>query len=140
MTPGGFPKDLNLYQSQKSLDNSKHAVREGGVIVLLASAKEGFGEHIFEDWMMNKSPDEMIEEIQKKFKLGGHKAAAIASVIKKADIHFVSDLDDDLVKRINFIPFKTAQEAIDKAIEKIGDDAKVLLMPAGGSTLPIVKY
>jgi len=139
ITPGGFPKDLNLYQSQKALDNSKHAVKEGGVIVMLASAKEGFGEHTFEDWMMNKSPSEMIEEIKRNFKLGGHKAAAIASVIQKADIHFVSDLDDDLVRRINFIPFNTAQEAIDKALEKQGEDAKILLMPAGGSTLPIVK-
>jgi nickel-dependent lactate racemase len=139
ITPGGFPKDLNLYQSQKALDNSKHAVKEGGVVVMLASAKEGFGEHTFEDWMMNKSPSEMIEEIKRNFKLGGHKAAAIASVIQKADIHFVSDLDDDLVKRINFIPFNTAQEAIDKALEKQGENAKILLMPAGGSTLPIVK-
>lgn len=139
ITPGGFPKDLNLYQSQKALDNSKHAVKQGGVVVMLASAKEGFGEHTFEDWMMNKSPSEMIEEIKRNFKLGGHKAAAIASVIQKADIHFVSDLDDDLVRRINFIPFNTAQEAIDKALEKQGENAKVLLMPAGGSTLPIVK-
>ncbi|WP_228727874.1 nickel-dependent malate racemase, LarAH6 family [Fusibacter ferrireducens] len=139
VTPGGFPKDINLYQSQKSLDNSKHAVKEGGVIVMLASAKEGFGEKTFEDWMRNKSPMEMIEEIKCNFKLGGHKAAAIASVIQKSDIYFVSDLDDELVRSINFIPFKTAQEAIDKALEKQGENAKILLMPAGGSTLPIVK-
>lgn len=140
VTPGGFPKDLNLYQSQKALDNSKHAVKEGGIIVMLTSAKEGFGENTFEDWMMNKSPSEMIKEIKQNFKLGGHKAAAIASVINKADIYFVSDLDDNLVKRINFIPFKTAQEAIDKALEKQGEDAKILLMPSGGSTLPIIKF
>lgn len=139
VTPGGFPKDLNLYQSQKSLDNSKHAVKEGGVVVMLASAKEGFGEHTFEDWMLNKEPAEMIEEIKRNFKLGGHKAAAIASVLLKADLHFVSDLDDDLVKKLNFIPYNTAQEAVDAAFEKQGEDAKVLLMPAGGSTLPIIK-
>lgn len=139
VTPGGFPKDLNLYQSQKSLDNSKHAVKEGGVVVLLASAKEGFGEHTFEDWMLNKEPQEMIEEIKRNFKLGGHKAAAIASVLLKADLHFVSDLEDDLVKQLNFMPYDTAQEAVDAALAKQGPDAKVLLMPAGGSTLPIVK-
>ncbi len=106
---------------------------------MLASAKEGFGEHTFEDWMLNKEPAEMIEEIKRNFKLGGHKAAAIASVLLKADLHFVSDLDDDLVKKLNFIPYNTAQEAVDAALEKQGEDAKVLLMPAGGSTLPIVK-
>ena len=27
-SPGGFPKDLNIYQAQKALDNAKHAVRD----------------------------------------------------------------------------------------------------------------
>ncbi|MTK11324.1 MAG: nickel-dependent lactate racemase, partial [Clostridiaceae bacterium] len=40
-TPGGYPKDLNLYQAQKALDNSKHAVKDGGIIILVASFKEG---------------------------------------------------------------------------------------------------
>ena len=38
------PKDLNLYQTQKALDNAKHAVRDGGPdrarTVLLSEAKE----------------------------------------------------------------------------------------------------
>jgi nickel-dependent lactate racemase len=139
VTPGGFPKDINLYQSQKSLDNSKHAVKQGGVIILVASAKEGFGEKTFEEWMIHKSPSEMITEIKDNFVLGGHKAAAIASVIQKADVYFVSDLEDDLVRRIGFIPFRTVQEAVNEALEKQGSESKVLLMPAGGSTLPIVK-
>lgn len=137
-TPGGFPKDLNLYQSQKALDNSKHAVKDGGIIVLVASAKEKFGEETFENWMLNKSPDEMIEAIKKDFKLGGHKAAAIAGVIKKNKIFFVSDLNDELVKRIGFYPFNTVQDAVDSAIKEKGEDSKVLVIPFGGSTLPIV--
>ena len=27
---GGYPKDINLYQAQKALDNAKHAVKKGG--------------------------------------------------------------------------------------------------------------
>jgi nickel-dependent lactate racemase len=135
-SPGGFPKDINLYQSQKGLDNSKHAVKEGGIIILVASAKEGFGEKTFEEWMLGKSPDEMIVEIEKNFKLGGHKAAAIAMILKKARIFMVSDLDDDLIRNINMQPFSTLQKAFDAALEDMGDDARVLLLPASGSTLP----
>ena len=135
-SPGGFPKDINLYQSQKGLDNSKHAVKDGGIIILVASAKEGFGEKTFESWMLGKSPDEMIAEIEKNFKLGGHKAAAIAMILKKAKIFMVSDLDDDLVRNINMKPFSTLQEALDAALIEMGEDAKVLLLPVAGSTLP----
>ena len=136
ISPGGFPKDINIYQSQKGLDNAKHAVRDGGIIIFVASAKEKFGEKTFEDWMLNKTPPEMIKEIKENFKLGGHKAAAIAMVLQKAKIFMVSDLEDELVRKINLIPFKTVQEAVDAAIMEQGKDAQIMLMPNAGSTLP----
>ncbi|WP_432408957.1 nickel-dependent lactate racemase [Wukongibacter sp. M2B1] len=136
VSPGGFPKDLNIYQSQKGLDNSKHAVREGGIIILAASAKEGFGEKTFEDWMLHKKPREMIKEIKENFKLGGHKAAAIAMILQKADIYMVTDLEDELVRKINFKPFNTVQGAIEAALKELGEDSQIMIMPAAGSTLP----
>ncbi len=138
VSSGGFPKDMNLYQSQKSLDNAKHAVKDGGIIILVASAKEGFGQSRFEEWMLNKEPDDMIEEIKSNFKLGGHKAAAIAMVMKRAKIFLISDLDADLIRSINMESFDTVQEAIDTAIIELGPDSKVLVMPIGGSTLPLL--
>ncbi|SKC64852.1 nickel-dependent lactate racemase family protein [Maledivibacter halophilus] len=137
VSPGGFPKDINIYQSQKGLDNAKHAVREGGIIIFVASAKEGFGEKTFEKWMLNKTPEEMIKEIKENFKLGGHKAAAIAMILQKAQIYIVSDLEDKLIEKINFKPFKTIQEAVDRALEELGPKSKIMIMPAAGSTLPI---
>ncbi len=139
VSPGGFPKDINIYQSQKGLDNAKHAVREGGIIILVASAKERFGEKTFEDWMLNKAPKEMIKEIKENFKLGGHKAAAIAMVLEKAQIFMVSDLEDELLRKLNLVPFGTVQEAIEKALEELGQDSKILLLPSAGSTLPLLK-
>jgi len=139
VSPGGFPKDINLYQSQKSLDNAKHAVRDGGIVILVASAKEGFGESCFEEWMLQKTPREMIEEIKVNFKLGGHKAAAIAMVLEQARIFLVSDLEADLVRRIHLEPFDTVQKAVDTALRELGEGAKVLVMPVGGSTLPLLR-
>lgn len=139
VSPGGFPKDINIYQSQKGLDNAKHAVRNGGIIILVASAKERFGEKTFEDWMLNKKPKDMIREIKENFKLGGHKAAAIAMVLEKAKIYIVSDLNDELLWSLNFVPFKTVQEAVDKALEELGEDSRILILPVAGSTLPLLK-
>lgn len=136
---GGAPKDLNLYQTQKALDNAKHAVKPGGIIVLVGSCKEGMGEEVFEDWMLNSdTPEAMIERIQKDFQLGGHKAAAIALVLQNADIYMVSEMEDDFVRSIFMQPYHTVQEAVDAALQKQGPDAKVLVMPYGGSTLPVV--
>lgn len=136
-TPGGYPKDLNLYQAQKALDNSKHAVKDGGIIILVASCKEGLGEKVFEQWMLNtEKSEDMIEEIKKNFQLGGHKAAAIAMILKKAKIYLVSELESDFVRSIFMEPFSDVQSALSTALVEKGSSAKVILMPYGGSTLP----
>lgn len=139
VSQGGAPKDLNLYQTQKALDNAAKAVRNGGVIVLIGSCREGYGERVFEEWMTGAtSVGELIERIQRDFRLGGHKAAAIAMVRKRARIYLVSELEPDSVPSLFFTPMASAQEALDAAFAKLGRDARVLSMPYGGSTLPVV--
>ena len=140
VSQGGAPKDLNLYQTQKALDNARHAVREGGVIILIGSCKEGLGEEVFEQWMTTSpSPEAMIERIGYDFQLGGHKAAAIAMTLQKADIYLVSDMEPDFVRSLFLTPMPDVQTALDTAFEKLGKDATVLAMPYGGSTLPRIK-
>ena len=139
VSAGGWPKDINVYQAQKALDNAKHAVKEDGTIILLASCKEGLGEEVFEEWLREATcSDDLICRIQHEFVLGGHKAAAIALVLQKAEIFLVSDLAEDMVKSIFVKPFENIQSAITAAIAKHGTTAKVIVMPYGSSTLPVL--
>lgn len=140
VSQGGAPKDLNLYQTQKALDNAKHAVKKGGVVILAGCCKEGMGEETFEEWMTGSdSPQEIIERIQKDFRLGGHKAAAIALVLRDSEIYLVSEMEKEFVESIFLKHFDTVQSALDAAFARLGGDATVLVMPYGGSTLPKVK-
>lgn len=137
VSAGGFPKDINMYQAQKALDNAQHAVKNGGIIVWLAACSEGLGESHFEHWMTgHKKSADMIDHIRRDFVLGGHKAAAIAMVLEKSRIFLVSELDADFVRSIFLEPFSDAQSAADAALAALGDKASILLMPYGGSTLP----
>ena len=137
VSQGGAPKDLNLYQTQKALDNARHAVKPGGVIILIGSCKEGLGEKVFEAWMTGSpSPEAMIERIGREFQLGGHKAAAIAMTLQKAEVDLISELDPDFVRSMFLTPMPDAQTALNRAMEKLGPDSTVLAMPFGGSTLP----
>ncbi len=137
VSQGGAPKDMNLYQTQKALDNSKHAIKDGGIIILVGSCHEGFGEKTFEEWFKAAdTPESLIERLHRTFRLGGHKAAAIALVMRHAKIYLVSDMPDDTVRSIFMTPFKTVQDAFDSAISELGEHSTVLAMPYGGSTLP----
>ncbi len=137
VSAGGYPKDLNLYQAQKALDNAKHAVRDGGCILWAASAYEGLGEKVFEKWMTgHSSSHKMIEHISQDFQLGGHKAAAIAMVLERADILLYSDLAPEFVRSMHLTPCPDLQAGLNEALAKYGSQASVLVMPYGGSTLP----
>lgn len=136
VSPGGYPKDVNLYQTQKSLDNAKHAIKDGGIIILVAQCKEGFGEKVFEQWIKDaQSPEELIDKLRKEFVLGGHKAAAIGQVVKNNSVFIVTDLKDEDAKKVFFKPYKTLQSALDAAIKQ-SKNPKILIIPQGSSILP----
>jgi len=137
VSAGGSPKDVNMYQAQKALDNAAYAVLDGGVIILAAECPEGLGNRTFENWMAGSSPEEILERIQQEFVLGGHKAAAVAAVMKRAAIYLVSALPDELVRRVGMAPYATIEEALNAARSELGDHASILVMPQGGSVLPM---
>ena len=131
-SPGGHPKDLNLYQAQKTLDNVRPALRAGGTIILAARCGEGFGSQVFESWMMDMSePRLVIERIQQEFVLGGHKAAAIADLLLQNQVYLVSSFPDDVVRRMGFHPYDDVDAALAAALVRHGSGAKVLVIPYG---------
>lgn len=137
-SPGGMPKDINVYQSQKALDNAQWAVKDDGIIILLAECKEGYGEAVFEQWLNEAEyPKSLIERIKKEFRLGGHKAAAIAKIIEKKDVFLVSSLPEKLVSKLYMTSFACLEDAYAEAIKRKGDNASVYCMPLAGTTLPL---
>ncbi|MEE3258245.1 MAG: nickel-dependent lactate racemase, partial [Candidatus Latescibacterota bacterium] len=139
VSAGGYPLDVNMYQAQKALDNAVHAVREGGVIVWVAECREGLGSETFASWLQEAdSADGILERIGREFVLGGHKAAAIAAVLKKARVHFVSSLPTDVLGRVGLVPFDNLDQALAAAHAIVGANGQVLALPYGDSVLPQV--
>jgi nickel-dependent lactate racemase len=138
-TPGGFPKDINLYQTQKALDNAQHAVRKGGIIILAGQCPEGYGEHVFQEWLLAANrPEDLIKRVKTEFQLGGHKAVAIAMVLQNAQVFFVSDMPADEAEKTFMQPYSNLQQAIDDAFRQLGSDAKIIIMSHAASTLPVL--
>ncbi len=131
-SPGGKPKDINLYQAQKTLDNVGGAVRDGGVIVLVARCREGFGNTVFAEWMTGMgTPQVLIDRIQREFVLGGHKAAAVAGLLARADVYLVSEFPDEVVRSMCMTPFATVDAAVSAALAATGPAARCLVVPHG---------
>jgi nickel-dependent lactate racemase len=137
VSAGGYPKDINVYQAQKALDNAYQAVKSGGTIILLAECTEGYGEPIFEQWIKEaESPEDIIKRIKEKFVLGGHKAYGIARVVKEVEVILISSLSKEKVRKLFFIPMRNISQAIDYVKNKYGKDFQVYILPSGNTVVP----
>jgi len=136
---GGHPKDINVYQSQKTLENAAAAVREGGQLILLARCPEGVGSEVCESWA-RRYPDypDMCQAIQADFQIGGHKAYAIARALQKASVYLVSDLPAETARSLGFIPFVSLEEAVNRAFGEPPAEAPLTyVLPQGSLTVPV---
>ena len=134
---GGYPKDINVYQAQKALNNAYQAVKPGGTIILLAECSEGYGEPTFKKWVEEaNSPDDIIERLKKKFVLGGHKAYAIAKLTKEVEVILISSLPQDKVRKLYFIPMENISQATEYIKEKYGEDFQAYILPSGNTVVP----
>ncbi|MDF2500296.1 MAG: larA 3 [Anaerosporomusa subterranea] len=139
-TCGGFPKDINVYQMQKTMDNAWVAVRDGGVVILLGECIEGTGSATYEDWMREyQTPDRIAEMVKANFQIGAHKAYAVTRLMKKAEFILISAMEPEFAKMLLFTPAKDMEEALSMAFAKLGPKPRIVLMPQGSLTVPRIR-
>ena len=99
-----YPMDIDLYQSQKALDNGKLALEDDGVIILVSKCRTGVGEDGFLKLLCKAdSPKKILEILDEEYKLGYHKAAKMAQIGIRAEMWAVTDLEDDIIKNTKII-------------------------------------
>ena len=134
---GGYPKDINIYQLQKTMDNAWCAVREGGVVIILGECEEGSGSAQYEKMMQQCGTPEAVEAtVRQDFQIGAHKAYAVTRLMKKAEFILVSGMDPDFARMLLFTPAKDMTEALALAYAKLGPAPSITLMPMGSLTVP----
>ncbi|UCG90882.1 MAG: nickel-dependent lactate racemase [candidate division WOR-3 bacterium] len=134
-----YPMDIDLYQSQKALDNGKLALKDGGILIMVSKCRTGIGEPTFFELLSSSdSPQKALETIDRGYKLGYHKAAKMAEIGTWAEMWSVTDLEDKDMNAIFIKPFHDLQEALNKAIEKKGKDARVIFLMDGSITVPMI--
>ncbi len=139
-TCGGYPKDINVYQLQKTMDNAWGAVRQGGVVVILGECVEGSGSALYEETMCKyRTPDAVEAALRTNFEIGAHKAYAVTRLMKKAEFILVSCLPPELAKTLLFTPAADIGEALGMAYAKLGPKPRIILMPQGSITVPLSK-
>ncbi|MGD8243769.1 MAG: nickel-dependent lactate racemase [Anaerolineae bacterium] len=137
-SPGGHPKDINLYQSQKALAHASLVTRDGGTVILAAACPEGSGSRSYEAWMDGvHSYEEVFTRFQREdFRVGPHKAYQIARDASRVRVFLISSMPPDLVRALLLIPMASIQDALAVALADLSTGAGVGIMPQASSTIP----
>jgi nickel-dependent lactate racemase len=142
ITAAPYPMDVDLYQSQKALDNGKLALEDDGIIILVSKCRTGIGEDAFLDLLGSAtSCHTVLEKIGAEYKLGYHKAAKMAQIGARAEMWAVTDLDAPILKKAQLKPYQEIQKALEDAIKTIKDKGKkpgIVIMPYGSLTIPLI--
>ena len=134
---GGYPKDIDLYQAQKPMDNASRVTKDSGTIILVAKCSDGYGSVVFTNWMTEaKTLQDIFERFEKGFVLGGHKAYAYATVLNKKEVVLVSDMPEKDVENMFMTCCHSLEEALAYVEKKHGPEYKAIIMPQAGLVLP----
>lgn len=143
-SPGGAPKDINLYQAQKGLTHAARITKDGGWVILLAACPEGSGSQLYEDYITGaESHSAIIRDFKNGyFKVGPHKAFQIARDADRVNVVLVSDIPPEDVKRWKLTPStpELLESLINWITSRLPQNARIAILPAATRTMAEVKH
>jgi nickel-dependent lactate racemase len=132
--PGGYPKDINVYQAQKALAHASLVTRASGPIVIVAACPEGTGSSRYENWVRQVNSHQAVIErfTQEGYRVGPHKAYQIARDTVGRRVVWVTALPDPASLLLESAP--TLQDAINRVLDP--GIRRVGVLPYANATIP----
>jgi len=151
ISPGGHPKDINIYQAQKALGHATLAMRRGGAVIWVAACPDGAGSKGYEEFMadpaMTSHATVLARYAAEGYRLGPHKAWQIARDASRVRLRFVSDMAPDFARHLLLNPVADqpgvppqAQltQAVAAALTELPATAHIGVMPWANATIPLL--
>lgn len=141
---GGYPKDLNLYQSIKCHMNATFAVKRGGIMIFTLDCEDIKEPAIFTDCFSRNNLEQFEKDIRETFTVPAFVAFKGRNIIKYVTAYIVTRPENfDFVKRTGHIPCTSLEAAWKLAQEKLAEQGKkdytITIMGHASATLPILE-
>lgn len=138
---GGYPKDINLYQTIKTLINSQAAVKDKGTMIIISECSEGIGDiKDLQDIILNFDNNiDREKDLRQNYTISKYVGYYFCLMAEQYNMILVTKIDPALLKTTKIKVVTTIDEALKFAYEKLPKDATINLMPNGGNTLPVLK-
>ena len=140
-TNGGYPLDQNVYQAVKGMTAAEATVKKGGVIIMLAKSNDGIGGDHFYHQLADEADIyktmEIFRQRQRSETVPDQwQTQVLLRVLMHATVIYVSEMEDEIIKKMHMTPAKSIGEAIEIAKEILGNqNPKITAIPDGVSVI-----
>ena len=126
-TNGGYPLDQNVYQAPKGMTAGEAVVKQDGIIIMLAQSSDGTGgDHFYHQ--LADEPD--MEKTMAIFRSRGREETVpdqwqtqvLLRVLSRAQVIYVSDLPDEMVRKMHMLPAHSIGDALTLAKAQLGKE------------------
>lgn len=133
VSPGGYPKDMNLLQSHKAIRHASYALTDGGIMMIAAACPEGIGSESLADAFRN-GRDSVPAAVAGRYTINGQAALSLHELTGKHTILLKSMMDDDETVRFGFEPWELRRSG--ELLDGIADE-DVCIIPEAATYLPV---
>jgi nickel-dependent lactate racemase len=135
---GGYPKDINLYQSQKALTNASLLTRDSGAVILVTACEEGVGSRGYEEFMEGLNTwQEVYEKFEREeFRVGPHKAFQFARELSRIRVYLLSEIPDERVRSLLLQPVSDLSKLAAEIIHTGPTPPSIAILPKATNTIP----
>ncbi|MGN0947350.1 MAG: nickel-dependent lactate racemase [Megasphaera sp.] len=137
---GGYPKDMNLYQSMKAPMNATFATKPGGSMILTLDCPDIKEPAIFTDWFFRSDMDAFERDLRADFTIPAFVAFKSHCIFRSLkEVYVVTRPENfNIIRNSGLIPATTLEEAWNKAKANLPADYKVTVMGHAAATFPVL--
>jgi hypothetical protein len=135
VSTGKEASNETLSKSLSTIWNCSNAIREEGLIILLAECKHGLGSEAIQQYVEGRMSLDRLKNPSKYIE-GMDDLLFLTEMHKKFGIGIVSILPHLFTKdKLGMIPFSGAKQAIDYILKTYGERQKIVIVPDGSHVL-----
>jgi nickel-dependent lactate racemase len=137
ITSSGYPLDFDFYQAMKAAMTAETVVKEGGVIILLAECRDGYGPQAFKKLLTSSAtPQDLFDMTQVNYRADVDHCLFLSRILKKSDVILVTSNPEITFQPSLLTTATSLQKALEQAILITSRSATITALPYAHRMIP----
>ena len=137
ITSSGYPLDFDFYQAMKAAMTAETVVKEGGVIILLAECRDGYGPQAFKKLLTSSAtPQDLFEMTQANYRADVDHCLFLSRILERSDVILVTSNPEITFQPSLLTTSTSLQKALEQAIVMTSRSATITALPYAHRMIP----